>query len=107
MKLPPEGARWLVSLRWLACAVGLRLIWLTSSALGIIANPAPLYVVACAMLGYNLVFRLRPARGPPAKETSTANIFLQVAFDLVGLDAAAVFRPTCRATRSSSTSCFT
>ena len=58
MKLPPEGARWLVSLRWLACASVFAVIWLTSSRLGIIANPLPLYAVACAMVFYNLVFRL-------------------------------------------------
>ena len=57
MKLPPEGARWLVSLRWLACAAVFVSIWLTSSALSIIHNPAPLYLVACAMFAYNLAFR--------------------------------------------------
>ncbi len=84
MKLPPEGARWLISLRWLACASVFAMIALTSSGLGIIANPAPLYVIACAMLGYNLMFRLRQQDG--ASEGSVdREIFLQVTFDLVAL----------------------
>ena len=56
MKLPPEGARWLVSLRWLACAAVFAMTWLTSSVLHVVANPLPLYLVACAMVGYNLLF---------------------------------------------------
>ena len=39
MKLPPEGARWLVSLRWLACAAVFAATWLTSPALQILGRP--------------------------------------------------------------------
>jgi signal transduction histidine kinase len=56
MKLPPEGARWLVSLRWLACLVVILTIGLTSTVLHIVDDPIPLYLIACAMLGYNLLF---------------------------------------------------
>jgi len=45
MKLPPEGARWLVSLRWLACVLLLATIWFSSAVLGVLSNPWPLYVV--------------------------------------------------------------
>ena len=46
MKLPPEGARWLVSLRWIACAMVFFVIWLTSSVLHVVPLPLPLYLVA-------------------------------------------------------------
>ena len=85
MKLPPEGARWLVSLRWLACAAVFFSIWLTSSALSIIANPAPLYLVACAMLVYNLAFRRNLQNAAAGDGNVDRQIFLQIAFDLVAL----------------------
>ena len=84
MKLPPEGARWLISLRWLACASVFAVIWLTSSVLHVIAHPGPLYVVAGAMLGYNLLFRLRQQDGV-SEGSVDRQISLQVAFDLVAL----------------------
>ena len=52
--------------------------------LKIIAWPAPLYVVACAMLGYNLLFRLR-GQDAPGEGNVDRQIFLQVVFDLVAL----------------------
>ncbi len=61
MKLPPEGARWLISLRWLACAAVVAVTWLTSSMLHVVADPRPLYVIAAAMIGYNLLFYRGPA----------------------------------------------
>ncbi|MGA2059576.1 MAG: ATP-binding protein [Thermoguttaceae bacterium] len=85
MKLPPEGARWLVSLRWLACAAVFGMTWFTSSILRVVANPLPLYLVACAMAGYNLIFKLYQ-RDPAAGEGNVErNIFWQIAFDLTAL----------------------
>jgi signal transduction histidine kinase len=85
MKLPPEGARWLVSLRWLACAAVFVAIWLTSSVLHIVADPLLLYLVACAMVAYNAAF-YRIQRDISAGEGNVdRNIFLQVAFDLIAL----------------------
>ena len=84
MKLPPEGARWLISLRWLACASVFAVICLTSAVLHIIEHPGPLYVVASAMLGYNLLFRLRQQDGV-GEGSVDRQIFLQVAFDVVTL----------------------
>ena len=85
MKLPPEGARWLVSLRWLACAGVFAATWLTSSALRILADPAPLYVVACAMVIYNLLFYLAQRDMSAGEGSVDRNIFLQVTFDLIAL----------------------
>ncbi len=85
MKLPPEGARWLVSLRWLACAATFATIWLTSSGLHIVADPAPLYVVACAMVAYNLMFYFAQRDASAGEGNVDRNIFLQVLFDLIAL----------------------
>ena len=85
MKLPSEGARWLISLRWLASASVFVVIWLTSSLLGVIDRPLPLYVVACAMLGYNLVLWLNQRGSAKGEGNVDRQIFLQVAFDLTAL----------------------
>ncbi len=85
MKLPPEGARWLVSLRWLACAAVFAATWLTSAALGILADPAPLYVVAGAMVAYNLLFYFAERDMSAGEGNVDRNIFLQVTFDLIAL----------------------
>jgi signal transduction histidine kinase len=85
MKLPPEGARWLVSLRWLACAAVFAATWLASSALHILANPTPLYVVACVMVAYNLVFYLVQRDMSAGEGNVDRNIYLQVMFDLIAL----------------------
>ncbi len=85
MKLPPEGARWLVSLRWLACAAVFAATWLTSSVLHIVAYPAPLYLIASAMVGYNLLFYLAQRRTAVGGGNVDRNIFLQIAFDLIAL----------------------
>jgi signal transduction histidine kinase len=85
MKLPPEGARWLVSLRWLACAAVFAVTWLTSSVLGIVADPLPLYVVASVMVGYNLLFTLAQRNASAGEGNVDRNIFLQVLFDLISL----------------------
>ena len=85
MKLPPEGARWLVSLRWLACASVFAIIALTSSGLGIVANPVPLYAVACAMAVYNLLFRASQEDWTAGEGNAERNIALQVTFDLLAL----------------------
>jgi signal transduction histidine kinase len=85
MKLPPEGARWLVSLRWLACAAVFATIWLTSSVLTIVADPRPLYLIAAAMVGYNLLFYLAQRHISAGGGSVDRNIFLQVLFDLIAL----------------------
>ncbi len=85
MKLPPEGARWLVSLRWLACVAVFAATWLTSSALHVLADPMPLYGVACAMVGYNLLFYFVHRNMSAGEGNVDRNIFLQVTFDLIAL----------------------
>lgn len=85
MKLPPEGARWLVSLRWLACVFVFAATWLTSSVLHIVADPVPLYIVGCAMAAYNLLFYLVHRDISAGEGNVNRNIFLQITFDLIAL----------------------
>ncbi|MCE5266468.1 MAG: hypothetical protein LLG00_01090 [Planctomycetaceae bacterium] len=85
MKLPPEGARWLVSLRWLACAAVLAVTWLTSTGLGIVANPWPMYLITSAMVGYNLLFYLWQRRTWAGEGNVERNIFWQILLDLISL----------------------
>ena len=85
MKLPPEGARWLVSLRWIACAMVFLVIWLTSSLLGVVRQPLPLYLVAMTMLGYNLGFRWNRPEAAAGEINAERNILLQAVLDLAAL----------------------
>ena len=85
MKLPPEGARWLVSLRWLAVAAVIGMTWITSSLLHVVTNPLPLYLVACLMAGYNLVFKLIQPDPASGEGNVDRNIFWQIALDLTAL----------------------
>ena len=85
MKLPPEGARWLVSLRWLACAAVFLTTWLTSSRLSIIEDPRPLYLIGLAMVAYNLLFYAAQRHLSAGAGNVDRNIFLQVLFDLIAL----------------------
>jgi len=85
MRLPPEGARWLVSLRWIACAMVFFVIWLTSSVLGVVLQPLPLYLVAAAMLAYNLAFLWNQSDAAAGEVNAEKNIFFQAVLDLTAL----------------------
>ena len=85
MKLPPEGARWLVSLRWIACATVFFVIWLTSSILHVVPHPLPLYLVAVAMVAYNLAFLWNQSDAAAGEVNAEKNIFLQAILDLAAL----------------------
>ena len=51
-------ARWLVRLRWFACAGVVAVVWVTSSPWRIVPSPGPLYLIAAAMVAYNAAFGL-------------------------------------------------
>ena len=85
MKLPSEGARWLVSLRWLACVSVFVVAWLSSSVLGIIDQPAPLYVIGGVMVVYNLLFQLSLRDWIAGEASMDRHVFLQIATDLIAL----------------------
>ncbi|HPM84940.1 MAG TPA: hypothetical protein PLF81_29760, partial [Candidatus Anammoximicrobium sp.] len=57
MKLPTEGARWFVQVRWVACAIvfgAVSLAW----TLGVIETPWPLFWVGVGMVACNSAFGL-------------------------------------------------
>lgn len=85
MKLPAEGVRWLITLRWWACLHVFAILWLVSSVLDVVPNPLPLYLVGLAMLVYNLVFEFHQRRHPGGNGNADRNIALQVFLDLVSL----------------------
>jgi len=85
MKLPPEGARWLVSLRFGACA-GVFLVTTAAWLLGVLRQPLPLYAVGAVVLAYNLLFRLsRRDWWAITPQSVERIILLQILFDLVAL----------------------
>jgi signal transduction histidine kinase len=88
MRLPPEGARWLVAVRWLACVGVFATIWLATSVLGLIVEPVSIfgmYAVGCAMLVYNLLFWQSQRGWVPAERDVQRSIFLQITLDLIAL----------------------
>jgi signal transduction histidine kinase len=85
MKLPPEGARWLISLRWWACLAVLLTTYVASSLLGVVPHPLPLYLVGLAMIGYNVLFWIAQGEPGPGEANVERSIFLQVTLDLVAL----------------------
>ena len=85
MKLPPEGARWLVSLRFGACA-GVFLVTTAAWLLGVLPQPLPLYAVGGMVLAYNLFFRLsRRDAWAITPQSVERNILLQILLDLAAL----------------------
>jgi len=85
MKLPPEGARWLVRLRWIACAAVLCVAFVASTVWQIAANATLLYLVGCAMLAYNFAFWLSQRAVWTGEANVERNIFLQILCDLTAL----------------------
>jgi signal transduction histidine kinase len=84
MKLPPDGARWLVSLRWAACAIVFGVTFLTHTVLGVVVNPLPLYAVGVAMVAYNLAFAWAERHGD-SNGSVERHIFWQILLDLIAL----------------------
>jgi signal transduction histidine kinase len=84
MQLPPEGARWLVFLRWFACA-GVFVIISLAFLAGVLVNPLPLYTVGLAMVGYNLIFEQYQRHSHSGNGSVDRSIFLQVLLDLMAL----------------------
>ncbi|MBN2023027.1 MAG: hypothetical protein JW809_09550 [Pirellulales bacterium] len=84
MRLPPEGAGWLVTLRFGACAaifVAATVAW----ALGVLPRPLPLYVVGAVVLAYNMLFKLSQRDWVVTPQGVERNILFQILFDLLAL----------------------
>ncbi|MDY0167107.1 MAG: ATP-binding protein [Thermoguttaceae bacterium] len=85
MRLSPEGARWFVRVRWLACAAVFLTVWFTSAVLGVVAHPLPLYLVAAGMVAYNLLFEWAQGRMLAGDLNVERSVFRQITCDLVAL----------------------
>jgi len=90
MRLPPEGARWLVTLRF-GAAAAVFLLTTLAWAVGVLSQPAPLYIIGGVLLAYNLLFKLSQSDWARTREEVERNIFLQILFDLAALAALLVF----------------
>lgn len=85
MKLSPEGARWLVILRWVACACVFAVTWLGSTVLQILPNPIPIYVVGAVMMVYNAAFQISRVQTAGTERDTEKSILLQIVLDLISL----------------------
>jgi signal transduction histidine kinase len=85
MQLPPEGARWLIRLRWFAFAHVFVTIWLASSVFGAIARALPLYLVALSIGGYNVLLELYQRWPHRVSGRMGRSISLQIVLDLSAL----------------------
>lgn len=78
MKLPPEGARWFVRLRWVACALVLAAVG-AAVTLGVVRSPWPLVAVAAGMGLANLIFWLTLRE----RESVDANVDRHIAWQIL------------------------
>ena len=90
MKLPTEGARWFVQLRWLACALVVGAVGL-AWALGVVREPGPLLVVATAMAVGNLAFWLTLREWDAGEGNVDRHIVGQILADVLTLSLLLVF----------------
>jgi signal transduction histidine kinase len=84
MKLPPEGARWFVRLRWIACLLVLASVSL-GKFLGAIPDARPHYLVAAAMLAYNAFFWGRQRAWEATQKSVDRHITAQILCDVAAL----------------------
>jgi len=81
-----ESARWLVSLRWAACACVFAVVWLAAEVFRVLDDPLPLYLVGFGMIAYNFLLYLRTRGDEPADAGAAARgIILQIALDLAAM----------------------
>jgi signal transduction histidine kinase len=84
MKLPTEGARWFVHLRWLACIFVFLAVWL-AWLLDVIVQPLPLVLVGVGMLVCNTLFWLYQRANWPSQANVDRHISLQILCDVLSL----------------------
>jgi signal transduction histidine kinase len=84
MKLPTEGARWFVQLRWLACALVVATVGLTW-ALGVVLQPWLLLAVAAGMAVANAIFWLTLREWDTGEGNVDRHITWQILADVLAL----------------------
>jgi signal transduction histidine kinase len=84
MKLPPEGARWFVHLRWIACA-GVFLVIFLAWASDAVSDPWPLILVGAGLAVANLVFWFSQRNWGTTPQHVTRHITVQVLCDVLAL----------------------
>ncbi|NQV35576.1 MAG: hypothetical protein HQ515_22975, partial [Phycisphaeraceae bacterium] len=77
--------RWLINLRWMACFSVIGVVWLTSSILGVVLRPWPLYVISGIVLSYNSVFLLYERRRTCIRLNLNRQIVVQIILDQISL----------------------
>ncbi len=77
--------RWLVRMRWFACAGVATIVWISSSVFEIVADPVPLYIIVATMLIYNLLFEFYGYRSSQDRAGLNWNIPLQMILDQISL----------------------
>ena len=84
MKLPTEGARWFVHLRWVACAIVFGTV-VVGWALHVISDPLPLLWVGAGMAACNSAFWFYQRRLSSTRENVDRHIALQILCDVSSL----------------------
>jgi signal transduction histidine kinase len=82
MKLPNEGARWLVHLRWVACALVFFAVWI-GWMLDVVREPLPLLLVGCGVVAGNSAFWLYQRKSRLSQGNVDRHIALQVLCDVL------------------------
>ncbi len=84
MKLPTEGARWFVHIRWIACAIVFAAVGL-AWVLQVVPDPQPLWWVGVGMVACNSAFWLFQRRWSATREDVDRHIAMQILCDVVSL----------------------
>lgn len=89
MRLSPSvlsnPVEWLIRQRWFACVGVVIIIWVSSSVFEIVADPAPLYVIAMTMVFYNSLLDMSERRRGRSRMSFSRNIVLQMVLDQIAL----------------------
>jgi signal transduction histidine kinase len=77
--------RWLINLRWMFCFGVIGIIWMSSSVLGVIPHPEPLYVIAGIILLYNTFFLIYERYRAYSRLNLNKHILVQMILDQISL----------------------
>jgi signal transduction histidine kinase len=84
MRLPAEGARWFIRLRWLACGIVFAVV-AAAALFGVVPNPWPHVVVGAAMIVANLTFWATIREWDAGEGNVDRHIVFQVLVDVAAL----------------------